>query len=73
MCRILGKALQEISVEQGGSLAVFSMYDDADVLYSNPYFGDTEFKGYTKNKIKFLLYTNYDDRKKYIRVTSNFL
>ena len=55
MCRILGKALQEISVEQGGSLAVFSMYDDADVLYSNPYFGNTEFKGYTKNKIKFFL------------------
>jgi phosphatidylinositol alpha-1,6-mannosyltransferase len=55
MCRILGKAIHDISVKQGGSLAVLSMYDDTDLLYSNPYFGDTEFKGYTKNKIKFFL------------------
>ena len=54
MCRIMGKALYESSVENDGMLHVASMYDRPADAVNNPYFPVEIFKGYRVKKMQFI-------------------
>lgn len=50
VCRVLGKALNEIATAGKGSLEVLSMYGDAHAADNNPYFPAGIFTGYSQSK-----------------------
>lgn len=52
-CKIIGKALGEITSKEKSSLRIFSMYDDPKDAIANPYFSFDIFKGFSKNKLRF--------------------
>lgn len=53
VCRAAGKALSDITNEEGNSLAVYSMYDkNADVIEN--YLPASIFKGYHGNRLRFV-------------------
>jgi phosphatidyl-myo-inositol dimannoside synthase len=54
VCRILGKALYEESIENDGLLQVGSMYDKQQHAWNNPYFPAENFRGYGVNKVRFI-------------------
>jgi len=54
VCRIMGKALYEESIENDGLLQVCSMYDKQRDALNNPYFPAENFSGYAINKLKFI-------------------
>ncbi len=54
VCKILGKALQEIN-PQKEQLCILSSHDSTIQSRNNPYFSDDIFAGYSNNRLKFLL------------------
>lgn len=54
VCRILGKALYEESIENNGLLQVGSMYDKQQHAWGNSYFPAENFSGYGVNKLRFI-------------------
>jgi phosphatidylinositol alpha-1,6-mannosyltransferase len=54
VCRIMGKALYEESIENDGLLQVCSMYDRQRDAYNNPYFPAENFRGFGIKKIRFI-------------------
>jgi glycosyltransferase involved in cell wall biosynthesis len=54
VCRIAGKALNELSLKEGGKTRVFCMYDSQAVAVGNPYFPDVIFTGFNASKIQFV-------------------
>ena len=53
VCRIMGKALYEESLQNDGLLQVGSMYDKQHDAFNNPYFPAENFLGFSINKIRF--------------------
>ena len=54
VCRILGKALYEESIEKEDLLQVGSMYDKQQDAFNNPYFPAENFRGYGIDKFRFI-------------------
>lgn len=54
VCRILGKALYEESIEKDGLLQVCSMYDEQQDAWNNMYFPSDNFQGFGIQKIRFI-------------------
>src|SRR5664279_201977 len=54
VCKILGKALYEESIEKEGVLQVCSMYDRQQDAFNNSYFPTENFRGYGVNKFRFI-------------------
>ncbi len=54
VCRVIGKALYEQSIENNGVTRICSMYDDQQDAYSNPYFPAEIFRGYRIDKLRFI-------------------
>ncbi len=54
VCRILGKALYEDSIENRGQLMVCSMYDRQQDAFDNPYFPFEIFRGFAISKVQFI-------------------
>jgi glycosyltransferase involved in cell wall biosynthesis len=54
VCRIMGKALYEDSIENDGLLQVCSMYDKQQDAFGNPYFPSESFRGFGINKLRFM-------------------
>lgn len=54
VCRIAGKALNEINLKSGGRLKIFSMHDRQEDAAGNTYFPDDLFTGFGAAKIKFV-------------------
>jgi phosphatidyl-myo-inositol dimannoside synthase len=54
VCKILGKALYEESIENESLLQVCSMYDRQLDAFNNRYFPTENFRGYGINKFKFI-------------------
>ncbi len=63
VCRIMGKALYEESLENQGVLQVCSMYDKQQDAFHNAYFPSENFKGFSINKLQFIAETVYSSRK----------
>jgi phosphatidyl-myo-inositol dimannoside synthase len=53
VCRIMGKALYEDSLQNDGLLQVCSMYDKQQDAFDNPYFPSENFLGFGINKLRF--------------------
>lgn len=53
VCRIMGKALYEESLQNDGLLQVCSMYDKQKDAFDNPYFPSENFRGYGINRLRF--------------------
>lgn len=53
VCRVAGKALEEISEDDKSSLTVFSMYDNTKQIIEK-YFSASIFKGFDQDKSKFV-------------------
>src|SRR5665213_2870094 len=53
VCRIIGKALYEESIEKDELLQVCSMYDRQEDSFNNIYFPAENFMGYGVNRLKF--------------------
>ncbi|MDQ2864164.1 MAG: glycosyltransferase family 4 protein [Bacteroidota bacterium] len=54
VCRIMGKALYEQSIENDGLVQVCSMYDKQEDAFNNPYFPAENFRGFGIRKLKFI-------------------
>ena len=54
VCRIIGKALYEKTIESGGSFEVCSMYDKQTDADDNPYFPAENFRGFGVGKLSFI-------------------
>ena len=55
VCRIAGKALHEINLQEGGRTDIYSMHDRQQDAAGNTYFPDDIFTGFGAVKIKFVL------------------
>ena len=55
VCRLVGKALYELGLQYGGITEVYSMYGKPDSADGNKYFPQLLFKGFSDNKIGFVL------------------
>jgi len=55
VCRLVGKALYELGLQYGGLTDVYSMYGKADNADGNKYFPQLLFKGFSDNKVWFVL------------------
>ncbi len=55
VCRVAGKALHEINLQDGGRTHVYSMHDKQADAAGNTYFPDDIFTGFGAAKIKFVL------------------
>src|SRR5690348_985548 len=54
VCRVLGKALYEESIQQDSIMLVCSMYDKQQDAFNNIYFPSENFRGYGINKLSFI-------------------
>ena len=54
VCRVMGKALYEDSVENSGQLTICSMYDRQQDAFDNPYFPFEIFRGFAVSKVQFI-------------------
>ncbi|KAA9036372.1 glycosyltransferase family 4 protein [Ginsengibacter hankyongi] len=54
VCRIMGKALYEESLENNGLVKICSMYDKQEDAFDNPYFPAENFRGFGINKLRFI-------------------
>ena len=54
VCRVAGKALNEIQVAEGGKFRVMSMYESSQDAAGNKYFPAEKFKGFNKRKSRFI-------------------
>ncbi|MEP6926879.1 MAG: glycosyltransferase, partial [Ginsengibacter sp.] len=54
VCRILGKALYEDSIQHEGLLKICSMYDKQRDAFNNPYFPAENFRGFGIDKLRFI-------------------
>ena len=55
VCRLVGKALYELGLQYGGISDVYSMYGKPDSADRNKYFPQTLFRGFSNNKIWYVL------------------
>lgn len=54
VCRIMGKALYEDSIQNDGLVQISSMYDSQEDAFDNPYFPTENFRGFGINKLLFI-------------------
>ena len=54
VCRVAGKAMYEMTLQQPGSLQIFSMHDQVHEADDNKYFPSEIFRGFMGKQIKFV-------------------
>jgi glycosyltransferase involved in cell wall biosynthesis len=55
MCRILGKALSDLTSKTVSGFTIFSLYDTCKTEMDYPYFSNDSYKRFGTNKLKFIL------------------
>ncbi|RYG44299.1 MAG: hypothetical protein EOO01_19790, partial [Chitinophagaceae bacterium] len=63
VCRIISKAISVNSNSGGRKVEMISMYDAGPDSINNPYFDEKFFRGFEKQKLKFVLFAALRGRK----------
>jgi glycosyltransferase involved in cell wall biosynthesis len=71
VCRVMGKALYELGLQNGGRVKIFSMYGAQDRADGNRYFPQLLFRGFGYKRIRFVLSSYREGRKSGIVLLSH--